>query len=191
MHASQSVQTAERHVIFMKQLKRYALIGIFFVIIAGFPAHFLYEWTGKNRLAGLFTPVNESVWEHMKLLFFPMLLYTIPAVRKLKENYPCAAPSFCFGILAGTALIPILFYAYTSLLGKSILPLDIGIFAVSSLIAFYAAYRLTLSCKLESQTTFLCISVTLLALCFLLFTYHPPDIFLFAKTPVTIHSRCE
>lgn len=167
----------------MKQLKRYALIGIFFVIITGTLAHFLYEWTGGNKIVGLFTPVNESVWEHMKLLFFPMLLYSLPAIQMGKRDCPCAASAFCFGILTGTALIPILFYAYTSLLGKSILPIDIGIFAISVIIAFYAAYQLTLSCRLESLTTLLCILVALLALCFLLFTYHPPDLFLFAQPP--------
>lgn len=165
----------------MKQLKHYSIIGFFFVIVAGSLAHFLYEWTGENKIAGLFTPVSESVWEHMKLLFFPMLLYSIPAVHMLKRNDPCAASAFCFGILAGTVLIPILFYAYTSLLGKSVLPLDIGIFAISTIVAFYAAYRLTLSCKLESITALLCILVAILALCFLLFTYHPPDLFLFAQ----------
>lgn len=170
-------------VIFMKQLKRYALIGILFVIITGTLAHFLYEWTGENKIVGLFTPVNESVWEHMKLLFFPMLLYSIPAIQMLRKNNPCAVSSFCFGTLAGTALIPILFYAYTSLLGKSILPLDIGIFIISTVIAFYAACQLTLSCRLQSLTVALCISVMLLALCFLLFTYHPPDLPIFAQPP--------
>lgn len=58
-----------------KCLKTYTIIGVFFVLAAGSLAHFLYDWTGSNAIAGLFVPVNESVWEHMKLLFFPMLLY--------------------------------------------------------------------------------------------------------------------
>ena len=55
-----------------KCLKTYTIIGVFFVLAAGSLAHFLYDWTGSNAIAGLFVPVNESVWEHMKLLFFPM-----------------------------------------------------------------------------------------------------------------------
>ena len=49
----------------MKLLKRYTMIGIVFVLITGSLAHFVYDWSGKNHIVGLFTPINESVWEHM------------------------------------------------------------------------------------------------------------------------------
>lgn len=55
----------------MNHLKRDTIIGILFVLITGSVSHFLYDWTGKNPVVGLFTPANESIWEHMKLLFFP------------------------------------------------------------------------------------------------------------------------
>lgn len=73
----------------MKHLKHYTIIGIIFATIMGTLAHFLYDWSGKNRVVGLFTPVNESVWEHMKLLFFPMLLYTLLMIFKFRKQYPC------------------------------------------------------------------------------------------------------
>lgn len=53
--------------------KKYTLIGIVFSMTAGVLLHFLYEWTGRNPVVGAFSPVNESVWEHLKLLFFPVL----------------------------------------------------------------------------------------------------------------------
>ena len=59
----------------MKQLKAYTIVGFFFVLILGTLFHFLYEWTNQCYIVGFFAPVSESVWEHMKLLFFPMLLY--------------------------------------------------------------------------------------------------------------------
>lgn len=46
-------------------------------MILGTLNHFLYDWSGKNPVIALFTPVNESVWEHMKLLFFPFLLLSL------------------------------------------------------------------------------------------------------------------
>lgn len=61
----------------MKHLKRYTIIGIIFVLITGTFAHFLYDWTENNHIVGFFTPINESIWEHMKLLFFPMLIYSV------------------------------------------------------------------------------------------------------------------
>ncbi len=164
----------------MKNLKRYTVLGIFFVLLAGTLAHFLYDLSGNNHIVGLFTPVNESIWEHMKLVFFPMLLYSFFMARRLKGKYPCIISSLCLGILIGITLIPVLFYAYTGLLGKDVFILDIGIFVLSTLTAFLLSYRLALSCRADSCTALLCIMVCILFLCFLLFTYHPPDLEIFA-----------
>ena len=131
----------------MNRLQSYIIAGILFVLAAGTLSHFLYGWTGNNFIIGLFTPVNESVWEHMKLIFFPMLFYSIFASAKLKADYPYIASSLCFSILIGTLLIPVLFYAYTYILGKNFLVLDIIIFALSTALAFFTAYKLTISCR--------------------------------------------
>ena len=112
----------------MIQLKRYTVAGIIFVWITGSLAHFLYAWTGNNSMAGLFTPVNDSVWEHMKLLFFPMLLYSFFISVIFKSSRLCIASSLLWGNLAGTLLIPVFYYAYTFILAKNIFILDIGIF---------------------------------------------------------------
>ena len=59
---------------FMKGLKSYIITGIIFVSIVGTLFHFVYEWSGNNILIGLFTPINESIWEHTKLIFFPIAI---------------------------------------------------------------------------------------------------------------------
>ncbi|MDE6432759.1 MAG: hypothetical protein K2L07_00845 [Lachnospiraceae bacterium] len=159
----------------MKHLKSYTMIGIIFVLITGTLAHFLYDWSGNNYIVGLFTPINESIWEHMKLIFFPMLMYSLFIIFKFKETYPCITSALCFGILAGTLLIPLFFYAYTSVLGKDLFILDIGIFILSIIIAFWLSYKLTLSYRLEPYTLLLCLLVCVLFICFILFTYHPPS----------------
>lgn len=164
----------------MKRLKCYTIIGIIFVILTGTLFHFLYDWTNKNFIVGLFTPINESVWEHMKLLFFPMLLYSFVMILNLKADYPCITSSLCFGILIGTLLIPIFFYAYTFILGKNTLFFDILIFVLSSIIAFFTAYKFTLSCKLQPYTFLLCFLVDVLFICFVVFTLYPPHLKIFA-----------
>jgi hypothetical protein len=60
-----------------KKLLCYIISGVIFTFLAGTLLHFTYEWSGNNFWVGLFSPVNESTWEHMKLLFFPMLFYSI------------------------------------------------------------------------------------------------------------------
>lgn len=172
----------------MKYLKRYIIIGIFFVLFAGTLAHFLYNWSGNNYIVGFFTPINESIWEHMKLFLFPMLIYSCFMIFKFRKTYPCITSSLCFGILTGTLLIPIFFYAYTSILGKDIFILDIGTFILSIIIAFRLSYKLTLSCKLEPYTLLLCGFVCLLLICFMFFTYHPPETRIFEDPTVSVTS---
>lgn len=164
----------------MNQLKRYTATGTVFVIILGTLAHFFYEWSNNNPIVGLFTPVNESTWEHIKLLFFPMLLFSLIAIPKLKNIYPCITSSLLSGILAGTALIPIIFYTYTGILGYNLLFLDISAFILAVISAFYIAYKLTLSCRMQNYTVLLCIAVGILFICFVVFTFYPPGIALFA-----------
>lgn len=166
-------------VFFMKHLKYTMIIGALFVLIAGSLSHFLYDWTGQNTVVGLFAPVNESIWEHMKLLFFPMLLYSLIILFLYGRKTPCLASSLCFGIIVGTLLIPVLFYAYTAVLGKNIFLLDIGTFILSVLTAFLLSCRFTLSCRLKPYTFPLCLLVGIFFLCFLRFTYHPPALKIF------------
>lgn len=168
----------------MKQLKRYTICGIIFVLVTGTLAHFLYGWTGNNYIVGFFTPMNESIWEHMKLLFFPMLLYVLIVAFKFKKTCSCITSSFCFGILIGTLLIPIFFYTYTFIIGKNIFVLDIGTFILSVIIAFWLSYKFTLSCKLEPYAFLSCCLVFILFICFILFTYHPPETEIFADPTV-------
>lgn len=168
----------------MKKLKRDILFGILFVLITGSAAHFLYDWLGQNDIVGFFAPINESVWEHMKLLFFPMVIYALFMILKSKENRLCIASSFCFGILVGTWLIPVFYYAYHYIIGKDFFILDIGTFILSTIIAFWLAYKLSLSCRLKSAAPLLAGLVFILFLCFVLFTYHPPDCKIFQDPTV-------
>ena len=163
----------------MNKLKGYTIAGIIFVVITGTISHFIYEWSGNNFILGFLFPINESTWEHMKLCFFPMLLYSYFMNIRLKHDYPCVTSSLFFGILLATFLIPVIFYSYTGIIGRNFLPLDISTFILSLLLAFIAVYRLSLSCRIKLYTFCLGLCVLITALCFFIFTYHPPDIGIF------------
>ena len=47
------------------------------IILLGVILHFLYDWAGKNKFVATFSAVNESTWEHLKLAFFPVLLFGV------------------------------------------------------------------------------------------------------------------
>lgn len=165
----------------MDKLKRYTIIGIIFVLITGTLAHFVYDWSGNNAVLGLIFPINESVWEHMKLSFFPMLVYSLYMDKKVRDEYPCVTSSLLFGTLMSTFLIPVLFYSYSGILGYTSTVLDIATFIVSVLLSFWAVYRLSLSCRLVSYTPLLQFAVIITAVCFVIFTYFPPDIGIFQE----------
>ena len=164
----------------MKKLNITIIIGILAVWVSGSLFHFVYDWTGKNTFVGLFFPTNESTWEHMKLIFFPMLLFSLFAIPKLKENHPCITSSLFSGILVGTALIPVIFYTYTGILGYNVFILDLLTFILAVIIAFSIVYKLTLSCRMQNRTTLLCAVICVVLICFLIFTFNPPNIGLFA-----------
>lgn len=153
-------------------LKKDIIIGTIFVIITGTISHFIYEWSGCNYILGFFFPVSESTWEHMKLCFFPMLIYAIYMNKKWKDDCPCITSALLFGILLGTFLIPVIFYTYTGILGQNFLPLDIATFILSVILAFIAIYRLSLSCRLNSYTYLLGLLVLVMMICFFAFTYY-------------------
>ena len=165
----------------MSSLKRLSVIGVFFVLLAGTLAHFLYDLSGENAFVGLFVPVNESVWEHMKLLFFPMLLYALFMISRLKTEIPCLPSALWAGDLPGTFSIPFLYYVYTSICGRDVFLLDLATFLFSVLMAFLIVCKLASSCKAKTLKALsgsfgivLGCAVCILFLCFLWFTYHPP-----------------
>lgn len=179
----------------MSSLKRLTVIGVLFVLSVGTLAHFLYDWSGGNAFAGLFVPVNESVWEHMKLLFFPMLLYALFMISRLKTEIPCLPSALWAGVLAGTFSIPFLYYVYTSICGRDIFLLDLAAFLISVLMAFLTAFKLASSCRAKTFNALagplgivLGCAVCILFLCFLWFSYHPPKAEIFRDPTATLPS---
>ena len=164
----------------MNTLKRYIIAGIVFVSILGTLAHFFYQWSGENIIVGMFSPVSESTWEHMKLIFFPMILFSVFLYFSLKRKYPCILSALTCGTLAGTWMIPLLFYTYTGILGFNLAVLDISTFFFSVLFAFYVIFRLVKSCAASRYTPLLVICVLLQYFAFIFFTYMPPSLGLFA-----------
>ena len=164
----------------MNPLKIYTITGAISVFVLGTLSHFFFQWSNDNLIVGLFSAVNESTWEHMKLIFFPMLLYSVFAIPRLKGNYPCITSAFLSGTLVGTFLIPVIFYTYTGILGYHLFILDILTFVLSVMAAFYLVFQLSVSCSMNRFLPFLYFLVYFMILSFAVFSYFPPNIGLFA-----------
>ena len=71
-----------------KSIFKFQLSSAIFIAILGTFLHFTYNWSGGNVIVGLFSAVNESTWEHLKLIFFPNLITIIIGYFYIGKNIP-------------------------------------------------------------------------------------------------------
>ena len=159
-----------------RELFWWELAGFLFTSAAGTLLHFVYEWSGGSTLAAAFSAVNESTWEHMKLLFFPLFSFSVVQVIALGRQYPNFLAVRAVSTLAGLALIPVLFYTYTGVLGRDVMWLDVAIFILAALGAFLLDWRLLCRGRWSSgwQQVLGLLALWGLAFLFVYFTFHPP-----------------
>ncbi len=164
--------------------KKYYIGGFLFVSLLGTLGHFFYNWSGQNPVWGLFFPVNESTWEHMKLVFFPMLLWTGLFMHLFQKSNPCFVFLSLCAALFGTSLIPILFYSYRGILGYSLPAADISTFYISVFLMFILLYKIQNKCFKKMVNAFIIALTILFFLGFVVFSYHAPELGIF-ENPVS------
>ena len=91
----------------------YELVGMVLIIILGSMLHFTFEWSGNQPVIGVFSAVNESVWEHLKIAFWPTLFYAIFEYNHLNKKTNNFFFAKTIGIYAIMIIIPVIFYSYT------------------------------------------------------------------------------
>ena len=158
--------------------------GFALVTFGGTILHFSYDWTGGNILVSPFSGVNESTWEHMKLLFWPLFLFAMvqrPFFRDQK-NYWCVK---MVETLLGLALIPVLFYTYNGVFGKSPDWINIAIFYISAAMVFLFEWWAFKNDRLQCKHPRLAVTaICLIGVLFVVFTFATPEIPLF-QDPLT------
>lgn len=120
-----------------KHIPLWQIGGFLFTGALGTFLHFLFDLTGENAVSALFSAVNESIWEHLKLIYYPMLLFALWEYFVWGKERPDFWCIKLRGILLGLILIPTIYYAYTGILGQNIDWLNIAIFFLSAGISFY------------------------------------------------------
>ena len=159
--------------------RTWEIIGLFWTLAAGNLLHFVYDWTGSSVAAALFSAVNESTWEHMKLLAVPWVLWTIAeciGLRSLRPAGPRAA-----GLLAGLTAIPLLFYGYVGVIGFHTAVVDVLLFQAAVLLAFWVSTALqkrgTLTAPVWQAAGVLVLAAVSTA--FVVWTASPPELPIF------------
>lgn len=172
--------------VFMKNKSlvfKFQLASAVFAIILGTLLHFTYNWSNNNLFVGAFSAVNESTWEHLKLLFFPMLITTIFGYFYIGKNIPDFLCAKTLGIITAMLFTVVFFYTYTGILGTNFASLNIATFLFSVLLGEFLAYKIMFSDFLCNNNIAIIVLI-ILFFCFIIFTYFPPQIGLF-KNPLT------
>ena len=159
-------------------------LGFGVTSLAGTLLHFLYDWLGEAVWIAPFSGVNESTWEHMKLLFWPMFAFALVQSLFFRErkDFWCVKLR---GTLLGLATIPVLFYSYNGAIGKSPDWLNISIFFVSAAVAYLYETRLFHAQRLLCKRPKIALgALCALSLAFIAFTFLAPEIGIF-RDPVT------
>lgn len=115
------------------KLETYTLIGILVLFVVGSLFHFLYSLTGECFIVGLFVPINESIFEHTKMVVLPIFIWwSIFYLFRKKDLFVNAwFTSALIAMISAIIAIPMLFYFYSQAFGIESLVIDILILLVS------------------------------------------------------------
>ncbi len=160
-------------------------IGFPVVGIIGCINHFVYRLSGCNPVIGTIVPINESTWEHLKLLFFPYILYTITEYIIYGKKINGFLFSRIKGLLIGLIFIPAGFYTYISVLGNNYFTADILLFLAAVYLSFSTSTKdiikkQNVGISRTISAVLIVIGITIL---FAGFTFYPPTTPLFKSSP--------
>jgi hypothetical protein len=148
--------------------------GAFIITLTGSLLHFVFFLLGEWPPIALIAAVNESVWEHLKLAFWPALFYALfewPFFRgKIKDFWIAKI----FGIFVMPVIIASFFYGYKTLIGHHILWVDISLFVFAVFVGQVFSYRLLLRRSFPFGVKILAIILLVVMIAaFSLFTFFP------------------
>ena len=116
-------------------------ISIIVISIIGTLSHFLYDISNHNKIVGLFTAVNESTWEHIKIAITPALIWGLIDGYKygMLPNY---FPAKLCSILAMALIIPIIFNLQKIIFKKDKAIINILSFYVAIILGQFLFYHI-------------------------------------------------
>lgn len=164
----------------LNSLAYWEIARFIFVVIFGSLLHFIYRWSGNNSIVGMISPVNESTWEHLKLLFVPMFLFSMIEYFGVGKTYPNFIIVKSLGILFGMLTIVAIFYTYTGIVGTHFLWADILTFIFGVAVAFLYSWKAITKYQAQGGLGWVGLLImTAILISFVIFTFTPPRIPLF------------
>jgi hypothetical protein len=155
------------------------LVSLWMIVplgLLGSVLHFLFDWTKHNRLVAIFSAVNESYWEHVKIAVWPVFLLQLVLFSLGGYQIPSFVPAATIALYSIPVSMVGLVFLYKAITKRNVLWLDISIFFVCIAVA-QSIFVLILGQLLPTMGTVVLSSLFLMGLvfAFLLFTFRPPN----------------
>lgn len=156
-------------------LKKIKIIGIFVIFLLCFPFHFAYDFL-PNSITSIFFPVNESIWEHMKLIFTSFLVYSLIEYLVLKK-YSIDNNNFLFQTwftpIIGIIIYLFLFLPLYRIFGENMI-ISLSLLFIVIIIEQIISYHFLLEKEIKYQNIIGIIGIILTYILFGYLTYNPP-----------------
>ena len=164
----------------LKKIKIIAVIGIF---LLSFISHFAYELF-PNIIFSFIFPVNESIWEHMKIIFTSTLIYGIIdylLLKKYKIKYNNFPFQLYFTSLIGIPIYLVIYLPLYKLLGENMV-ISMSLLLLVYIITQIVSYNILKEKELKSLNIIAIPVILLSYLGFIYLTYNPPHTYIFYDT---------
>lgn len=162
--------------------KTWSMIGFIVLVLLGFFSHDMYRLSGNSLWCAAFFPVNESIWEHLKLgniavICWAVVEYFLRAVRSKKFFGLKFA-----GLIALNLSIVLIFYGYSIPLGRNIVIVDILSYVIAAAVCqiiIFKGSQIQFSWCLSERISMGLFVIYLLM--FAYFTFDPPTLGIFME----------
>lgn len=163
----------------MKNDKRLYIISFIIFTILGGLLHFAFDFTNNNPFVGLFVPINESVWEHFKLVLVPLTLFALTLLFLKKDTLNNVMFATSLSIILANIFIYVIFTLYGYLgFPESVLS-SITIYTLGMILGFVLIYVFSHSTNFANTNVIGTILIFLIFILFMTITFYPPHLEIF------------
>ncbi len=161
-------------------LKAIKLLGLFLIFLLCFPIHFIYDFL-PNSFFSIFAPVNESIWEHMKLIFTSYVFYGIFDYLLLKKN-KISFNNFLLQLfiipIIGIILYLLIFIPIYNNFGENMI-ISIGLLFFIIIFEQILSYYILSFKEIKYQNIIGIVGIIITYIIFGYLTYNPPENYIF------------
>ena len=143
---------------------------IIFLFLLSFLWHFMYDWF-PCVLTSIFFPVNESIWEHMKIIFYCLLIGSV--LEKKGNNYYL---NILVKPLVGVLFYLIIFIPLYLIFGESMF-ISLSLMLFTYIIMELLGIKISIQEELNIKALPIII-IILISILFSILTYYPLHNFL-------------